>query len=97
MIEHWLWLADRPRLGAIRAGELLARFGSAEAIYQTSDEALARAGVKPSVRAALADRSLAAAQKRFADCRAAGVPVANYGVALALLQGVSLRSIDQVQ
>ncbi len=37
MIEHWLWLADRPRLGAIRAGELLARFGSAEAIYQTSD------------------------------------------------------------
>ena len=75
MIEHWLWLADRPRLGAIRAGELLARFGSAEAIYQTSDEALARAGVKPSVRAALADRSLAAAQKRFADCRAAGVRV----------------------
>ena len=34
---------------------------------------------------------------RVADCRAAGVPVANYGVALALLQGVSLRSIDQVQ
>ena len=75
MIEHWLWLADRPRLGAIRAGELLARYGSAEAIYQTSDEALARAGVKPSVRAALADRDLSAAQKRFADCRAAGVRV----------------------
>ena len=31
---------------------------------------------------------------RVADCRAAGVPVANYGVALAKLQGIDLHSLD---
>ena len=34
---------------------------------------------------------------RIADCRTAGVPVVNYGVALALLQGVELDSLDGLQ
>ena len=75
MILHWIWLAERPNLGAVRAGTLLARFGTAEAIYQTSDEDLARAGVSAAVRRSLSDRDLAGAEAIYTACRTAGIRV----------------------
>ena len=72
---YWIWLTQRPRLGARGIWQLLREFGSPEELYAADDAALERAGVTPTQRKALADKSLGPARAVLERCEASGVGV----------------------
>lgn len=73
MTEHWIWLAERPGLGPVRAGKLLRAFGSAEAIWAMDEAALSRAGITGKALSVLSDKDLRRAEETRNECRARGI------------------------
>ena len=65
---HWIWLTQRPRLGARGIWQLLREFGSPEELYAADDAALERAGVTPALRRTLLDKDLRAARAVLERC-----------------------------
>lgn len=69
MIEYWVWLATRKRVGARTAAELLAAFGTPEEIYEADREALLHTpGVTPAMLPGLLDKSLLEAKQILSAC-----------------------------
>lgn len=70
---YWIWLSQRPRIGAKGQRELLGRFGTPAELYEADAEALARAGLSPSLQRSLLDKNLAPARAVLERCRQSGV------------------------
>lgn len=71
MIEYWIWLSTRKRIGAKNAVSILNAFGSAEAVYRADRAELEHTpGITAAMLPALLDKSLAGPQKILADCYA---------------------------
>ncbi len=72
---YWIWLSQRPRLGARGLWQLLRDFGAPEELFAADGAALERAGVSPAVRKALLDRDLGPARAVLERCEETGVRV----------------------
>lgn len=69
MLKHWIWLSQRPNLGARGIYELLNEFGTAENIYLAQQSDFSRIdGIKKSAVAGLMEKTLVDAQMVLDDC-----------------------------
>ncbi len=76
-----LWLAARKKLSDEDRQRLLSTFGDAKAIFRAEQEALAPFGLSEGVKAALADKDVAAAEATLERCQQAGIDLLPYGSA----------------
>ena len=69
MIEYWVWLSLRKRVGARGISELLQAFGTPENIYRADKEQLLHTpGVSQAMLPSLLDKELASANRVLEDC-----------------------------
>lgn len=69
MLKHWIWLSERPNLGARGIYQLLQEFGTAENIYLAQKSDFSRIdGIRNSAVAGLMVKSLVDAQNVIDEC-----------------------------
>ena len=69
MLKHWIWLSDRPSLGARGIYQLLEEFGTAENIYLAQKSDFFRIdGIRRAAVEGLMDKSLVDAQNVIDEC-----------------------------
>ena len=67
-LAHWIWLAERPRIGLREKHQLLERFGASQHIYMMDEDALLRAGCSKQAAASLSEKSLDPAYQILRAC-----------------------------
>ncbi len=72
---YWIWLTQRPRLGAKGQRELVEGFGPPAELWAADDAALERAGIAPTLRKGLLDKELSPARAVLERCAETGVRV----------------------
>ncbi len=80
---HWLALRMVPSLGARRAGQLIERFRTPQAVFRASVSELEAAGLLPAVARSIASgcafEDAAAQQEKILACGAAAIPITDPG------------------
>lgn len=89
-LKYFLWLTTRKGFQPREAGELLARFGTPEAVYFADSEEYALLGLPMAKRRALEDKNLDEAEKILEDCDRKGIHImtlqdADYPERLAMI------------
>jgi DNA processing protein len=68
-LKYWVWLAQRPGIGAVTLNRLLEWFGSPEQVYFADAKAYAGLpGLRPGELEALTDKNLLQAKRTLDDC-----------------------------
>lgn len=76
MIEYWIWLSMRNKVGAKTVLTLLEQFGTIEAVYQaTRDQLIHVHGMNEAMLSSLLDKDLLSAQKVLSDCFERGIQI----------------------
>lgn len=69
MLKHWIWLSERPNLGARGIYQLLQEFGTAENIYAAQKSDFSRIdGIRKAAVAGLMEKTLTDAQNVIDEC-----------------------------
>ena len=89
-LKYFLWLTTRKGFQPREAGELLAHFGTPEAVYYADPEEYALLGLSQARRSALEDKNLDGAEKILEDCDREGIHIltiqdADYPERLAMI------------
>ncbi|MBQ7566083.1 MAG: DNA-processing protein DprA [Oscillospiraceae bacterium] len=80
MLQYWIWLAERQKLGAAAKIALLEHFGSPEAVFLADAYELSRVEcIKESMLESLLDKNLSAAEKILRTCDDKRITVMTYG------------------
>ncbi len=76
MLKYWLWLSERTGVTKARRLALLRHFGSVDALYFATEEALAEApGLTPTEQESLSDKDLRKAEELLNQCYELGISI----------------------